>query len=222
LKKPDRRVTLHRIRERDVKRRCRFASAAILMLAAAATPLFAADSPAAQPSQYSLGDQTLSINAGLFVPLFLLPGPVVLLAPSAGSGSPPHLTLGAVGNLSWAAYVSPQIRLGLDIAGDFTLSPNANSLLMLPFIAKAAWVFTVYPFEIPVSFGVGMNIVKYVDKTSIDLLLRPGVSGLWIFNSSWSFGLNLNWWFDMMFAKDPTSSRIGNFLEVSLSALYHF
>ena len=153
----------------------------------------------------------------MFVPLFLLPGPVSLL-----TGNPPHLSLGVVGSLAWAAYVAPQVRLGMDIAGDFTLSPNGNSLLMLPFVAKASYIFTAYPFEVPVTLGVGMNIVKYVDKSTIDLLLRPGVSGYWIFNSSWSFGLNLNWWFDMKFAPNPTQSRIGNFLEISLSALYHF
>ena len=35
-------------------------------------------------------------------------------------------------------------------------------------------------------------------------------------------GLNLAWWWDMQFASDPAQSRIGNFLEASLSALYHY
>ncbi len=103
----------------------------------------------------------------------------------------------------------------------FSQSPNANPLLMLPLIA-GIYVFTAYPFEIPLTMGVGMNIVKYVAMTTIDLLLRPGASGLWIYNSSWSFGVNLNWWFDMQFAPTAEDSRIGNFLEVSLTALYHF
>ncbi len=219
--KPDGRATLRTTRENDVRPPCRALPVVIVLLLALAGPLFAAESPSGQPSQYSLGDQTLSINAGMFVPLFLLPGGTVLLAPSS-PGGPPHLTLGAVGSLNWAAYLGPQVRLGLDVAGNFTVSPNGNSLLMLPFIVKGSWVFTVYPFEIPVSLGVGMNIVKYVDKSTIDLLVRPGISGMWIFNASWSFGLNLNWWFDMQFASNPADSRIGNFLEVTLSALYHF
>jgi hypothetical protein len=217
LKKPRARANLGIHTENDVKRSCPLVFAAIVLFASGLAPVFAADSPSQQPSQYGMGDQTLAINAGVFVPLFLLPGPVSLL-----SGNPPHLSLGVVGSLGWAAYVAPQVRLGMDVAGDFTLSPNGNSLLMLPFVAKASYIFTAYPFEVPVTLGVGMNIVKYVDKSTIDLLLRPGVSGYWIFNSSWSFGLNLNWWFDMQFAPDPTQSRIGNFLEISLSALYHF
>jgi hypothetical protein len=189
----------------------------LFMMACAAAPVFAADNQAPGASQYALGDQTMSINAGLFVPLFLLPSGVVLLA-----GNPSQLSLGAVGSLSWAAYVSPVIRLGVDVAGNFTLSPNSNVLLMLPFIAKAAYVFTFYPFELPISLGVGMNIVKYTSLSSIDLLLRPGASFYWIYNSSWSFGLNAYYWFDMQFNTSPGSTRYGSFLEFSLSALYHF
>jgi hypothetical protein len=188
----------------------------MLALACAAAPGFAADSPEG-PSQYALGDQTMSINAGLFVPLFLLPTGTVFL-----SGNPPQLTLGAVGSLSWAAYVTPKIRVGADIGGNFTLSPNSNILLMLPLVPKISYVFTFYPFEVPLTFGIGVNLVKYVDKSSLDLLLRPGASFYWIYNANWSFGVNLLYWFDMQFNVDPSLSRYGNFLEFSLSALYHF
>jgi hypothetical protein len=95
-------------------------------------------------------------------------------------------------------------------------------LLALPILARAQYVLTFYPFEVPLSLGVGMNIVKYQDQATIDLLVKPGVSGLWIYDSKWSFGLNLAWWWDMQFATDPAQSRVGNFLEVSLTALYHY
>ena len=65
----------------------------------ACTPLFAAGDSGSAPSQYTLGDQTMSINAGLFIPLFLLPTGTVLL-----SGSPPHLSLGGVGSL-WGPFL---------------------------------------------------------------------------------------------------------------------
>lgn len=189
----------------------------LLIAACAAGPASAADNQAPGASQYALGDQTMTINAGMFIPLFLLPSGVVLLA-----GNPSQLSLGAVGSLSWAAYVTPVLRVGADVAGNFTLDPNSNVLLMLPFMAKVAYVFTFYPFEVPLSFGIGMNIVKYTSLSSIDLLLRPGASFYWIYNSSWSFGVNLLYWFDMQFNPDRSKTRYGSFLEFSLSALYHF
>lgn len=189
-----------------------------------------ADSPVTaqqQASQYALGDQTMTINAGTFVPLFLVnpsTGGVVplLVSNGGGVGSPAQLSVGGGGWLSWAAYVTPQIRLGLDVGTDFALSPNANWLVMVPFVAKATYAFNFYPFEVPLSLGVGMNIVNYVGNTTVDVLVRPETGMYWIYNSSWSFGLLLDYWFDMQFATTPANSRIGNFLGVSLSALYHF
>jgi hypothetical protein len=199
----------------------RSAFVTVVLLMALGAPLFAADAQPAAAAQYGPGDQTLSVNAGLFVPLFLLPSYELLLAPSS-YGQPPHLSLGVVGSLSWAIYVAPQIRVGAELGGSASFSPNGNALLMLPILAKASYVFTIYPFEIPLTLGVGMNIVKYVDQSTIDLLIRPGASFYWIFNSSWSFGLNVNYWFDMQFATTAADSRAGNFLETTLTALYHY
>jgi hypothetical protein len=198
-----------------VKRPDRILCALVLLaLSCGAMPLFAADAAVSAPSQYTLGDQTLSISAGVFLPLFLLPTGTALLA-----GNPSQLTVGGEAFLNWSAYVAPQIRIGAELGGAFCFDPNENLLLMLPLIAKASYVFTIYPFEIPVTFGIGMNILKYTDQYYVDLLLKPGASLFWIFNSSWAFGLNVNYWFDMQMS---SNFRIGNFLEISLSALYHY
>jgi hypothetical protein len=188
--------------------------AAIGWLAATTITLAAEEASPVPPPQYTLGDQTLSINGGLFIPLFFL-GPQFSMAST-------NLSLGGVGSLNWAAYVMPQLRVGVEVGGSFSFSPNMNALLTLAVTPKASWIFTFYPFEVPVSLGMGMNIVKYIDQSTIDLFVKPGISLFWIFSSSWSFGLNAMYWWDMMFASDSTYSRSGNFLEISLCALYHY
>jgi hypothetical protein len=166
-------------------------------------------------SAYGLGDQVFAISLGPFIPLFFLPnvGP-------AGT----NLTLGGTASIAWSAYVSGSFRVGAEVGGVFDFSrPNLNPLLMLPILARAQYVMTFYPFEVPLSLGVGMNIVKYGELKNIDLLIKPGASFMWIYDSKWSFGLNLAWWVDLQFyPNDPTQNRVGNFLELSLSALYHF
>jgi hypothetical protein len=192
--------------------------AAVLLLAT--VPLNAQDTPetdtAPAASAYALGDQVLSISLGPFIPLFFL-------APN-GDTAPTQLTLGGTGSISWMAYVSGAVRVGAEIGGMFAFSPNMNVLLALPILARAQYVLTFYPFEVPLSLGLGVNIVKYQEAATIDLLIKPGISGLWIYDSKWSFGLNLAWWWDMQFAAAPNQveSRVGNFLEVSFSALYHY
>jgi hypothetical protein len=194
--------------------------AAVLLLTA--LPLIAQDAPAtdAAPSAsaYALGDQVLSISLGPFIPLFFM-------APG-GDTSETRLTLGGSGSISWMAYVSGAVRIGAEIGGIFAFGPNKipsrTTLLALPILARAQYVLTFYPFEVPLSLGLGMNIVKYDTDVAIDLLIKPGASVMWIYDSKWSFGLNLAWWCDMQFAADPAQSRIGNFLEVTASALYHY
>jgi hypothetical protein len=181
----------------------------------ASFPLFAQEAESGSVSpQYSMGDQTFAINLGLFLPLFFMSW--------APSTTPTNLSPGGAGSIQWQAYVTPQIRIGAEWGGIFAFSPNANIIFMTDLTAKASYVFTVYPFEIPVFLGAGINLVKYQDSLTFDILLKPGASFYWIFNSSWSFGLNLVYWWDLQFAADPAQSRAGNFLETTLSALYHF
>jgi hypothetical protein len=167
-------------------------------------------------SQYSLGNQTLSITAGGFIPLFLVGG-----TPEIGGM---NLSLGGVGSIDWAAYVSPHVRVGAALGATFTFDPNYTTLLMVPIIAKASYLFDFYPWEIPLTLGMGMNILKYSSDSTIDFLIKPGTGIYWTYNSSWSFGLNLNYWWDMQFVKETLDGgvTIGNFLEISLSALYHY
>jgi len=167
------------------------------------------------PAQYSLGDQTLSINAGGFFPLFLVGG-----SPNVGSL---NLSIGGVGTIDWAAYIAPHWRVGASLGGAFTFDPNFTALLMVPIVAKIQYLIDFYPWEIPLTFGAGMNIVKYSADSTIDLLIKPGTGVFWSYNASWSFGLNLNWWWDMQFTNANSSGyTAGNFLEVTLSALYHY
>lgn len=181
----------------------------------ALSPAFAAGDNGGAPSQYSLGDQTLSLNLGGFIPLFLVGG-----SPQIGST---NLSLGGVGSIDWAAYLAAHWRIGASLGGTFTFDPNFTALLMVPIIAKISYLIDFYPWEIPLTFGAGMNIIKYSADSTIDLLLKPGTGFFWTYNSSWSFGVNLNYWWDMQFTSASSLGFVaGNFLEISLSALYHY
>ena len=166
---------------------------------------------------HTLGDQTLSISAGMFVPLFFqeFDGPV----------HSTNLSLGAVGSLQWNAYLNSVVRLGLELGGSFSFSPNARTLLMLPILLKGSYVFSVSRFEFPISLGLGINIIRYREWSHLDILVKPGVSAFWRYDANWSFGLNLSWWLDFQAAtknQAPDQARMGNFLEITPSVFYHF
>jgi hypothetical protein len=168
---------------------------------------------------YSLGDQTLSINLGLFIPLFFALGP--------DGVAPSNLTLGGVGSLAWSSYLNNDFTVGLEVGGSFALTPNRRTLFMLPIIARGSYILSAYPFEFPLTIGLGMNFSRLDDMLKLDPFAKLGASFLWNHSSQWAFGLNLSYWLvpQLYAASSPAgsdASRLGNFLELTLSALYHF
>lgn len=168
---------------------------------------------------YTLGDQTLSINAGLFVPLFfhsLSQTPAIQAS---------RLSLGGVGSLNWNSYLNNDIRVGAELAGTFSFSPNGWALLMVNLAAKGTYILRMFPFEVPLSLGVGVNFTRFKELFHVEPILKPGASFYWTYNSEWSFGGNLTyWWIPQIVFGDryEGQSGFGNFLEFTLSALYHF
>lgn len=168
---------------------------------------------------YTLGDQTLSINGGLFLPLFFQSLDFTIRGT--------NLWPGGVGSLVWKSYLNNNFTIGVEIGGMFAFSsPNfPNLLLMLPITAQGAYILRAYPFEFPIYLGMGLDIVRYLELTHFDFIMKPGFSAFWIYDSSWSFGLNVVYWWVLqpIFQENyQDRTRLGNFLEISLSALYHF
>ena len=167
---------------------------------------------------YSLGDQTLRINLGTFLPLFFFGGPDGI--------EPAHLALGGAGSIVWESYLSNNITVGVEVGGSFAFTPNFRTLFMLPIAARGSYIFNFYPFEIPLTLAAGVNISRLVDMTKADPFVKAGSSFLWSYSSQWAFGANLFYWFvpQIYLATSPAgadATRYGNFLEFSLSALYH-
>jgi hypothetical protein len=200
--------------------RKRAAIAAVVVVLVIGAPAFGqSDDDELFVPSYSLGDQTLSINLGLFVPLFFALGP--------DGVAPANLSLGAAGSLAWSSYLSNAWMLGIDIGGAFALTPNRRALFMVPITARGCYVIQAYPFEFPISLGVGMNFSRLGDMLKVDPIVKLGGSVLWNHSSQWAFGANLVYWFvpQIYSASSPAGSdatRLGNFLEITLSALYHF
>ncbi|MBU8912534.1 MAG: hypothetical protein KOO61_00805 [Spirochaetales bacterium] len=168
---------------------------------------------------YSLGDQTLRINLGTFFPLFFFGGP--------DGPAPANLTLGGAGSLVWESYLSSTITIGVEVGGSFSFTPNFRTLFMLPIAVRGSYIFNLYPFEIPVTLAAGMNFSRLSDIQKIDPFVKAGGSFLWNYSSQWAFGGNLFYWFvpQIYLATSPAgadATRYGNFLEFTLSALYHF
>ena len=171
---------------------------------------------------HSMGDQVFSINAGLFIPLFMH-------NPSPEEGetavSSTNLSLGGTGHLYYGAYLNNHVQLGMEIGAMFARSPNENNFYMVPIIFRTTYEIQLKNnlFSIPLSLGGGMCMTSYLDDFHVDMILKPGAGFFWNYSSDWSFGTNLTyWWVPQIYPSDPEYNRLGNFMDASLSAVYHF
>lgn len=168
---------------------------------------------------YGLGDQMFFINAGMFIPLFFMDKDF--------STTDTNLTLGGVGSLSWQTFISNHVSIGAEFGGTFAMSPNDRILYMVPLTAKATYWFRMYPFEFPVSLGVGGCLSILDDAAHIDMIIKPSVGAYWNYSEEWVFGINAVYWFipqiysgNGKVTSDHT--MFGNFLETSLSVMFRF
>ena len=165
---------------------------------------------------YDKGDQMFFFTGSLFIPLFFnfSDGTVV----SANN----QLSLGGMGSLKWSAFLNPRMSLGVELAGTFTFTPNRNVHALIPITAEFMYFFRKYPFDFPVGIGAGVVFNKLENQLYFGPMLKPGASVFWNITPSWAIGLNVKyWWVPEIYFNDKPSG-FGNFLETSLSGVYHF
>ena len=168
---------------------------------------------------YSLGDQMFFINGGVFIPLFFFD--------RSGDVMDTNLTLGGTGSLCWQVFLSNHLSIGGELGGMFALSPNKRVLYMIPLTVKATYWFRFYPFEIPISLGLGGNLSILEEAAHIDFIAKPGIGFYWNLNEEWAFGANAVYWFvPQMYSGSgkvsSSHSMFGNFMDVTLSVLFRF
>lgn len=165
---------------------------------------------------YSLGQQTIAISAGLFIPLFFQ-------SFDGTYSDTTNLALGGCGSLMWGIHLNNHWLVGLEVAGIFSRSVQKNFLYQVPIVVRGSYSFHIFPFEFPVYLGLGMDIVKIggAPQTQVNFIMKPGFSALWKYNISWGFGLNaVYWWVPQPWKENK--GRMGNFLDVTLTAQYSF
>ena len=171
---------------------------------------------------YTTGEQVFSVNAGAIFPLFTL-------APFHEDGEPligslSSCKIGISGSLKLGFFVADNFAIGGELAGMFAKTEN-RTLTMIPLSFTAAYYFIKYPFEFPVYANIGVSLNTLDDYFKVTPLIKPGAGAYWNMNGEWAFGLNFDYWFmpELYFSDEfADQSRIANFLQLSLSAVYHF
>ena len=160
---------------------------------------------------YTRGDRTFNISLGTVFPILFV-----------GIDNNQHgLRLGGTGSLAFNYFLDPNFFLGVELAGMFSGTRRGNMFYMVPFGIRAGYQYIYRRFEFPLSLMVGAAPQRYLENGYFGLIVKPGASAFWRYNPEWSFGLNTIWYFVPQWPKNGNNAY-GNFLELTLSARYHF
>jgi len=102
--------------------------------------------------------------------------------------------------------------------------PNRNALLMIPLTFDASYMLRLFSLRAPALAGGRFGRHEVSADSHVDFILKPGFKGLWRYSNLWSFGINVSYWWVLQLATgdQPSSqARMGNFLEVTATALRH-
>jgi len=170
-------------------------------------------------SYHSKGDQTFSIEAGLFLPLF-----TVDLSGSDGVRSlSGQLSPGGSGFLSYCGYLSSNFRVGGEFGGMFAANLNDNMFYMVPIMVKSVYDININTyFTVPLYLSAGVTLNTYLDYFSVDPIIIPAVGFNWNYDSEWSFVLKYSFWIVPEIAAETNQSSLGVLSDLRLGVEYNF
>jgi hypothetical protein len=168
-----------------------------------------------------LGDQAFIFSLGGFIPLFFV-------KTDNGSMEATNLSLGAKGSIQYLTYLSSSFTLGVEINGGFSFTPNFNIYWTLPITAQLSFIVPIATWSLFFNLGAGVDFQSFLGNSRMDFIVRPQVALYMPLDASLELGLVAGYWFVPQIATEeqennkPGQSRLGNFLDISLSLIYHF
>jgi hypothetical protein len=167
------------------------------------------------PELYSRGDQTFTITLGVVFPAGF--------TGDDGRSITHNLSpVGGTGSLSYTYFFDAHWFVGGEIGGMFIGSVAENMYFIVPIGIRGGYQFVLKRFEIPLTAALGMAPQRYLDLGYFGFYTKLGGSLFFRFSPDWSFGLNSAWWWAPQWTSDASKNVNGNFMEVTLSARYHF
>ncbi len=181
--------------------------------------------PQVPMNQRSLGDQALAITAGVYIPLFtILINDWDAVGYEAGA-HPTNLNAGGAGALTYSVYLSNHWKIGFQFGGSFSQDINSNFVYSIPFLFKGSYEFHPWSqVSIPVFISTGISLNSWKDDNFlVDWIINAGFGVYFDWSYEWSFGIDFKYIFIPQLGLENANERsIGNFMDITLTAEYHF
>ncbi|MDR1238641.1 MAG: hypothetical protein LBK27_00855 [Treponema sp.] len=166
------------------------------------------------PSLYSRGDKTVSISLGLIFPLALVNQGKTL--------SMQMIPIGGTGNIMFNYFLDSRFFLGGEAGLMFIGTQRKNTFLAYPFGFRGGYQFILGRFEFPLALSIGFAPQHYLDEKYFGMYIKPAVSAFFRLTPDWSFGATTQGWWIPQWPKEKDKAVDGYFIDVTLSARFHF
>ena len=172
---------------------------------------------------YVKGDQVFSISLGTVFPALFGDDREGLF--SDPNFRPP---VGGVGSLSYNYYILSKLFLGGELSGFFINTISKNTLFIVPLGLRVGTQFIAGRFEFPIILSLGMAWHKYRDYGYYGFFMKMGAGAYFRPMNAWSFGITANWGWYPQWAEREVNGKTekhtvnGSFVDLMLSARYHF
>lgn len=191
----------------------------LLALASAILPLAAQDmtTPLATTPYvaFEKGDGILSLTLGTKLPL-------AIYNPEAGDFEPgTNMYPGFAFALSYVHFLDDAWAFGGELSGAFIGTLAERRLFMAPLSLRLVRAFSLDPFIIAPTAGLGIAITSLGADKHVDPLFKLGSSFYWRATGDISYGLNILFDVVPQLYKDKTQNRTGVFMDATLSVAYH-
>ncbi|MDR1232582.1 MAG: hypothetical protein LBK61_14420 [Spirochaetaceae bacterium] len=169
---------------------------------------------------FTKGDTVFNINLGVVFPVAFSAGNVSQYDPVGGTGM-----------LSGSFFLNSHVFTGFGVQGMFVPTIGEHMLYIVPMGPHIGYEWVAGRFEFPLSLMVGWSWEMYLDHLYFGFFAKPQISALYRAFNDWSFGLTAAWWFVPQWGAKTTDDTgavikggdaVGNFLELTLMAQYHF
>jgi len=176
------------------------------------------------PSLYSAGDKTFNISPGITIPALFINKDPSKFDDKKVLSYPEHNfnRTGGAGALAFNYFINSNVFLGGEIGGQFIGTLAKNTSYIIPIGFRSGYQFLVWRLEIPLTMVIGIAPQTLLNYGYAGLFIKGGPAVFYRFNPDWSFGVDLNWAWFPQWTSQPKKNAHGNFIQIFLSARYHF
>jgi len=165
---------------------------------------------------YVRGDQSFIISLGVSFP--------VLFLDHEGNQYNHNITppVGGTGSLVYSYHLNQYLFVGGEIGLLFLPTLSRDTIFIIPLGVRIGTQLMFGRFEFPIFASIGMVWHRFLNQGYYGMYVRAGFSAFFKATMDWSFGLTTSWSWFPQWTSDPAKNRDGNFMDLTISARYHF